>query len=74
MNIPYKGNKMIEIATEIKKRRKERKLSQSKAAQLAGVSLNVIRAIEGGKSAVQVNGLMKALKLFGMEITFKEIR
>lgn len=60
------------IANEIKKRRKERRLSQSVAAALAGVSMNVVRAIEEGKKTVQVNSLEKILNLFGLELDIRE--
>ena len=60
------------LANEIKKRRKERRLSQSVAAALAGVSMNVVRAIEEGKKTVQVNSLEKILNLFGLELDIRE--
>lgn len=60
------------ISEAIKKKRKERKLSQAELAQSAGVSLNVVRSIESGKDTVSIKNLKKVLSLFGLELGVQE--
>lgn len=59
---------MEKLAKEVRNRRKERKLSQQALADLAGVSLNFIKAIEKGKTNIRLDLLLRVLDLFGVEL------
>lgn len=63
---------LIEIASEVKTRRKQRKLNQQQVAELAGVSRNFIKAVEKGQTNIQLNLLLRVLDLFGLELHVKK--
>ena len=69
-NVYIKTN-MATIGSEVRARRKNKKLSQTELAQAAGVSLNVVRSIESEKDTVTLKNLKKVLFLFGLELTLK---
>lgn len=58
----------IELGQMIKKRRKEKQLSQTQLALLAGVSLNLISQIEAGKPRVQLIKILHVMNILGLQL------
>lgn len=56
------------IATFIKERRKQLKLTQPELADRAGVGLRFVRELEQGKQTVQMDKVNQVLALFGSEL------
>ncbi len=56
------------IATFIKERRKQLKLTQPELAERAGVGLRFLRELEQGKQTVQLDKVNLVLALFGSEL------
>lgn len=56
------------IATFIKERRKQLKLTQPDLAERAGVGLRFVRELEQGKQTVQLDKVNQVLALFGSEL------
>jgi y4mF family transcriptional regulator len=56
------------IATFIKERRKQLKLTQPELAERAGVGLRFVRELEQGKQTVQLDKVNQVLALFGSEL------
>ena len=67
-------NMKNEISVFIKEKRKELGLTQVQLAFYSGVGLAFIRAIEQGKTNVQVDNVNKVLKLFNAELAPKEMK
>lgn len=67
--VPILVNNFMNIALIIEKRRKFLKLTQSRLAELAGVSLRSLKAIESGKGNPTISQLAKILDVLGMKIT-----
>lgn len=61
-----------EIAEIVRRRRKERGLSQEGLAELAGVSRSFIKSLEAGKTNVRLDLLLLVLDLFGIELQLQE--
>ena len=61
------------IASFIKERRKQIKLTQPELAKRAGVGLRFVRELEQGKQTVQLNKVNQVLALFGSELGVIEI-
>lgn len=60
------------IASKIRERRKSRGLTQAKLAELAGVSLSVVKSIENGNPKVAFENVSRVLAIFGLKLTTKE--
>ena len=56
------------IGAIIQTERKRRKLTQGELAALAGVGLNFISQIEGGKETAQIGKVLRVLSLLGFEL------
>jgi len=56
------------IATFIKERRKQLRLTQPELAERAGVGLRFVRELEQGKQTVQLDKVNQVLALFGSEL------
>ena len=56
---------MKEIATFVKMKRKQSKLTQPELAERAGVGLRFIRELEGNKETLRLDKVESVLKLFG---------
>lgn len=56
---------MSPIASFVKARRKQLKLTQEKLAEKAGVALTVIRKIEQGKDNLSLSKVNQVLQMFG---------
>ena len=56
------------IATFIKVKRKQLKLTQPELAERAGVGLRFVRELEQGKQTVQLDKVNQVLALFGGEL------
>jgi y4mF family transcriptional regulator len=56
------------IATFIKAKRKQLKLTQPELAERAGVGLRFVRELEQGKQTVQLDKVNQVLALFGGEL------
>lgn len=59
---------MKTLATFVKERRKEVKLTQEEFAERAGVALTVVRKIEQGKSNLNMDKVNLVLRMFGHEL------
>ena len=56
------------IATFIKVKRKQLKLTQPELAEKAGVGLRFVRELEHGKQSVRLDKVNQLLDLFGSEL------
>ncbi len=56
------------IATFIKVKRKQLKLTQPELAEKAGVGLRFVRELEQGKQSVRLDKVNQLLDLFGSEL------
>ncbi len=63
---------MAEIGKEIQKRRGILKITQNDLAEIAGISLRSLKALESGKSNPRFNQLEKVLSALGLSITVNE--
>ena len=57
-----------ELAIELRRRRKERKLSQEELAKALGVGRNFIKAVEAGKTNIQLARYLHLLDFFGIQL------
>jgi y4mF family transcriptional regulator len=56
------------IATFIKEKRKQLKLTQPELAEKAGVGIRFVRELEQGKQSVRLDKVNQLLDLFGSEL------
>ena len=56
------------IATFVKERRKQLKITQLEAAQKSGVGLRFVRELEQGKKTLRLDKINQLLALFGHEL------
>ena len=56
---------MEQVASFVKKRRKQAKLTQVQLAQKAGVGLRFVRELEKGKNTLRCDTVNQVLALFG---------
>ncbi|MBU6158827.1 MAG: helix-turn-helix transcriptional regulator [Bacteroidetes bacterium] len=56
------------IASFIKEKRKQLKLTQPELAERAGVGLRFVRELEQGKQSVRLDKVNQVLALFGSEL------
>lgn len=56
------------LATFVKQKRKQVKLTQVELARKAGVGLRFIRELEQGKSTLQMDKVNHVLQMFGYEL------
>jgi y4mF family transcriptional regulator len=61
-------NMNTSIATFIKIKRKQLKLTQPELAEKAGVGLRFVRELEQGKQSVRLDKVNQLLDLFGSEL------
>lgn len=59
---------MQRLATFLKEKRRNAKLTQTEFAERAGVALTVIRKIEQGDARLQLEKVNQVLKMFGHEL------
>ena len=57
-----------DIASFIKEKRKQLKLTQPELAERAGVGLRFVRELEQGKQSVRLDKVNQVLDLFGSEL------
>ena len=62
------------LASFVKEKRKEAKLSQEEFAARAGVALTVVRKIEQDKGNLNLERVNQVLKMFGHELAPAEIK
>ncbi|WP_328700005.1 type II toxin-antitoxin system Y4mF family antitoxin [Arthrobacter sp. 9AX] len=58
----------IQLAAEVRARRRVLRLTQQDLAQLAGVSERFVRFVEQGKPSVQLDSLLALLDTLGLEL------
>lgn len=58
----------MSIASFVKQRRKQLRLTQPKLAMRAGVGLRFVRELEQGKSTLRLDKVNQVLALFGAEV------
>lgn len=58
----------MSIASFVKQRRKQLRLTQSELAMRAGVGLRFVRELEQGKSTLRLDKVNQVLVLFGAEV------
>ena len=63
----------FKIGTFVKERRKRLKLTQEEFAGKVGVALTVIRKLEQGKTNLNIDSLLRVLKMFGCTIDISKI-
>ena len=59
---------MERLSDFVKRRRKQTAMTQEEFAERAGVALTVIRKIEQGRGALQLEKVNRVLKMFGHEL------
>ena len=62
---------IINISSQIKKLRKNNKLTQVEFAKRAGVGLRFLRELENGKMTVRMDKLMQVLDFLGYHLELK---
>jgi y4mF family transcriptional regulator len=60
---------MTTFGEQVKARRRELHLGQVELAELAGVSPSMVRALEHGKTTVQLDKVRAVLDVLGIELT-----
>lgn len=60
-----------ELGTTIKSRRKALRLGQAELAELAGVSVRFLRALEHGKVSTRLDKVFDVLDTLGLEVVVK---
>ena len=63
---------MSNLGKEIASRRKQLNISQADLAEMSGVSLRTVNAIENGKANPSIDVLSKVLEPLGLVITLQE--
>jgi transcriptional regulator with XRE-family HTH domain len=64
---------LIEVAAAIKQRRQLLNISQEALAQVSGISLRSLKALEKGKANPTWNQLAKVLTTLGWEMSLRDI-
>lgn len=70
--VPERERKVADrpgIAEAVRRRRRQLSLTQQDAADLAGVSVRFLRALEQGKPSVQLDRVIAVLDALGLELT-----
>ncbi len=65
---------MEQIARVLKERRKERGINQQDLADLAGVGINSLVAIERGKGNPSLKTILRILDVLGLEMSLSPVR
>jgi y4mF family transcriptional regulator len=63
-----------DLGSLIRERRKKAKLTQKKAAALAGVGVRFLSELERGKPTAQIGKTLKVAQLLGLELRINERR
>ena len=71
LHIQDKKN-MINLGKQIANKRKQLNISQADLAEMSGVSLRTVNAIENGEANPSVDVLSKVLEPLGLVITLQE--
>ncbi len=58
------------IGRQIRERRKDLKINQTKLAQLSGIGLNSLSRLESGKGNPTLESLQKIAEVLGFELKF----
>lgn len=58
---------LMALAKRLKTERKSQGLSQSQVAELAGVHLNFLSQLEGGKTTVRLDKVLAVMSTLGLE-------
>ena len=66
------ANEQESFGARIKKRRKQLRISQADLAELSGVSLRTVNAVEKGKANPSVETLSRILEPIGLVLALKE--
>ena len=61
-----------DIASLVKKRRKELGYTQSQVAAFCGVGNRFFSELENGKETLQLGKVMKVINILGLDLTVKE--
>ena len=72
MNEKILKHYIANIAAEIRRLRKQSKLTQVEFAKRAGVGLRFFRELEGGKTTVRADKLMRVLHFLGYHLDIKK--
>ena len=59
---------LLDIGSSIRKRRKELKVNQRTVADLSGVAVNTLLAVERGEGNPQLSSLLSILDTLGLQI------
>lgn len=63
----------MDIAQQIRQRRQELRLTQQTLADMSGVSVRMIKSIEGNYANPSIKTVGKLLKSLGLQLTITEI-
>ena len=66
------ANEQESFGARIKKRRKQLRVSQADLAELSGVSLRTVNAVEKGRANPSVETLSRILEPIGLVLALKE--
>lgn len=67
----YCKNKMKTIGSQIKERRKALDITQTELADLAGISINTVVAVERGQGDPKISTYLSICEVLGLEMTAK---
>ncbi len=63
-----------DLASVVRVRRKQLRLRQEDLADLAGVSLRFVQALEGGKPSVQLDHVRAVLDTLGLRLVVEQVK
>lgn len=68
MYIRGMDNLIAQISAEVKHERKKLGLTQQQAADLAGVSIGFLQSLEGGKTTLHLEKVIRVVETLGLEL------
>lgn len=63
---------ITELASEVRRRRKQLGLSQEELADLAGCSERFVHTLEAGKPTVRLDKVLDVLRVLGMHLQLRQ--
>jgi y4mF family transcriptional regulator len=67
-----KINKMNDISTLVKERRKSLRLTQAECASFCGIGIRFLSELENGKESLHLGKTLQVLKMLGLKLQITE--
>lgn len=71
-NLAYRNQQVMNIGQEIRMRRQELRLTQQSLADMSGVSVRMIKSIEGNYANPSIKTVEKLLTSLGLQLKITE--